>query len=89
MRTNFKDAGRDHWPDSQSILLSGAGISGGTVHGSTDKHAAFPTVDPVTPPDLGQSILHLLGVPLNLELRDPQGQPILASQGQVDEKLIG
>jgi hypothetical protein len=43
----------------------------------------------VAPPDLGQSILHLLGVPADLELRDSQGRPIRASQGGVDEKLIG
>ena len=38
--------------------------------------AAYPTTDPVTPPDLGQTLLHLLGVPGDLELRDPQGRPI-------------
>lgn len=84
-----KDAGRDHWAEAQSILLAGAGITGGTVHGATDRHAAFPISDPVSPPDLGQTILHLLGVPADLELRDPQGRPVRASQGRVDEKLIG
>jgi hypothetical protein len=83
-----KDAGRDHWPDAQSILLGGAGISGGTLHGATDKHAAYPIADPVTPPDLGQTILHLLGVPPDLELRDPQGRPIRASAGEVNDKLV-
>lgn len=82
------DAGRDHWPEAQSILLGGAGISGGAVHGATDKYAGAPSADPVTPPDLGQSILHLLGVPADLELRDPQGRPLRASQGQVDQRLI-
>lgn len=83
-----KDAGRDHWPEAQSILLAGAGISGGTVHGATDRAAAFPIADPVTPADLGQTILHLLGVNPDLELRDAQGRPVRASQGRVDEKLI-
>jgi hypothetical protein len=83
-----KDAGRDHWPEAQSILLAGAGISGGTVHGATDRDAAFPTADPVTPADLGQTILHLLGINPDLELRDAQGRPVRASQGRVDEKLI-
>ncbi|MBI3866793.1 MAG: DUF1501 domain-containing protein [Planctomycetia bacterium] len=84
-----KDAGRDHWPEAQTILMAGAGISGGTVHGATDRYAAYPAADPVTPPDLGQTILHLLGVPAELELRDAEGRPSLASTGQVDEKLIG
>jgi hypothetical protein len=83
-----KDAGRDHWPEAQSILLAGAGISGGAVHGMTDKVAARPIADPVTPPDLGQTLLHLLGVSPDLELRDPQGQPIRASQGIVNQKLL-
>jgi hypothetical protein len=84
-----KDAGRDHWPEAQTILLAGAGIPGGSVHGSTDRFAAYPASDPVTPPDLGQTILHLLGVPDDLVLHDPQGRPIRASLGRVDEKLIG
>jgi hypothetical protein len=82
------DAGRDHWPQAQSILLGGAGISGGAVHGVTDKHAAYPVEDAVTPPDLGQSILHMLGVPADVELRDLEGRPLRASYGRVDEKLI-
>jgi hypothetical protein len=83
-----KDAGRDHWPYAQSILLAGAGISGGAIHGATDKHAAYPTDDPVTPPDLGQTVLHLLGVPADLELLDPQGRPFRASRGIVNHRLI-
>jgi len=83
-----KDAGRDHWPAVQSILLAGAGISGGTIYGASDRHAASVTADPVTPPDLGQTILHLMGVPADLLLRDPQGRPIAASQGRVLENLI-
>ncbi len=83
-----KQAGRDHWPYAQSILLAGAGITGGAVHGATDKHGAYPATDPVTPPDLAQTLLHLLGVPADLELRDPQGRPIRASHGAVVPALI-
>ena len=83
-----KDAGRDHWPEAQSILMAGAGITGGTVHGATDREAAYPISDPVTPPDLGQSILHLMGINPNLEVRDSQNRPVRASHGHVDHKLI-
>jgi hypothetical protein len=82
------DAGRDHWPEVQSILLGGAGISPGAVFGASDRHAAFPAADPITPMDLGQSLLHLLGVPADFELHDSQGRPIRASQGRVNERLI-
>ena len=76
-----KDAGRDHWPHVQSILLSGAGITGGSVFGASDRIAAEPSQDPIPPHDLAQTILHLLGVPADLELADAQGRPIRASRG--------
>lgn len=81
-------AGRDHWPQAQSILLAGVGISGGSIYGATDRQAAYPVDQPVTPPDLGQTILHLLGVPANLELQDRLGRPIRASRGEVLQDLI-
>jgi len=28
--------GRDHWPDVQSVVLAGAGIRGGSIHGASD-----------------------------------------------------
>lgn len=83
-----RDAGRDHWPQAQSILLGGVGITGGTVHGSTDRWAAYPASDPVSPPDLAQSLLHLMGVPAHLEFHDRQGKPAIASPGRVDHSLI-
>ena len=83
-----KDAGRDHWPSAQSILLAGAGIAGGTIYGATDKQGGYPAADPVTPPDLGQTLLHLLGVPADLEIQDQQGRPFRASRGVVNHGLI-
>lgn len=82
------DAGRDHWPQTQSILLAGAGITGGTVFGATDRYAALPTEAPVTPWDLGQTILHALGIPSDIELRDLQNRPIPASRGEVIAGLL-
>jgi hypothetical protein len=76
-----KDAGRDHWPHVQSILLAGAGITGGSIFGASDRIAAEPSQDPIPPHDLAQTILHSLGVPADLELADAQGRPIRASRG--------
>ena len=76
-----KDAGRDHWPQVQSILMGGAGITGGSIYGASDRIAAYPVENPVTPPDLAQTLFHLLGIPEDLQLRDPQGQQIRASSG--------
>jgi hypothetical protein len=82
-----KDAGRDHWPQLQSILLAGAGISGGSVYGASDRIAALPSADPVTPPNLAQSILHLLGVPADLELHDQRGRAFRGCGGTVIREL--
>src|SRR5207237_10846313 len=43
-------AGRDHWSFCFSILLAGAGIGGGRVFGSSDRSAAYPSTNPVSPP---------------------------------------
>jgi hypothetical protein len=83
-----KDAGRAHWPQVQSVVLAGAGIPGGRVFGTSDRFAAYPATDPVTPPDLAQTVLHLLGVPADLELTDPQGKPVRACQGTAITKLL-
>lgn len=83
-----KDAGRDHWPQIQSILLAGAGITGGSIFGASDRFGAYPAADPVAPPELGQTILHLLGIPADLVLHDSQGRAFIASQGSVVEGLM-
>jgi hypothetical protein len=84
-----RHGGRDHWPFVQSILLVGAGIQGGSVYGSSDRSGAHPAELPVTPPDLAATILHLLGVPAELELHDRAGRPIQACQGKPIRGLIG
>ncbi len=81
-------AGRDHWPHAQSILLAGAGITGGTIFGATDDIGAFPTSDPIPPEDFAQTLLHLLGVPSDLLLHDNFGRPIPASRGTLIPGLL-
>jgi hypothetical protein len=73
--------GRDHWPHVQSVVLAGAGIRGGSVYGASDRVGAFPADLPVFPADLAATILHLLGVPPDLELRDRTDRPVRACQG--------
>jgi hypothetical protein len=81
-------AGRDHWPFVQSVLLAGAGIRGGTVCGASDRHGAYPADLPITPADLAATILHLLGVPLDLELHDRTGRPLPACLGRPVRVLL-
>lgn len=68
-------AGRDHWAACNTVLLAGAGIPGGHVHGASDRFAAYPSRDPVGPEDLAATIYHALGVPRDTLLHTLEGQP--------------
>lgn len=68
--------GRDHWPHCFSTVLAGAGVRGGTVHGASDRWAAYPALDPVTPADVAATIYHLLGIDPALELHDTFDRPL-------------
>jgi uncharacterized protein (DUF1501 family) len=74
--------GREHWGHCQSVVMAGGGIRGGQVFGASDKHAAYPKLQPVTPQDLLATIYFALGLPPESEIRDPQGRPIPISKGQ-------
>lgn len=67
--------GRDHWGPCQSVVLAGGGIQGGQVYGASDKHAAYPTQNPVSPEDFIATIHHAMGIPLEAELHDQQRRP--------------
>jgi hypothetical protein len=86
-RVNAK-AGRDHWPHVQSVLLAGAGVLAGSVYGSSDRRGAYPADQPVTPADLAATVLHLLGVPGDLEVRDRLGRPQRACAGRPVRGLV-
>jgi len=55
-------AGRDHWNTCYSALLAGGGIRGGQVIGSSDGRGEQPVDRPVTPADLGATMLARLGI---------------------------
>ncbi len=75
--------GRDHWPHAYTVLLAGAGTHGGSVYGTTDDKAAFVIDNPVSPPDLQATVLHLLGVDPGAIIYDRQSRPHMASEGQI------
>lgn len=74
--------GRDHWAHCFSTVLAGAGIRGGTVYGASDRWAAHPSLDPVTPADIAATIYHCLGVDPELELVDQLGRPLRLCMGR-------
>lgn len=79
-RINGK-AGRDHWPQCGFSLLTGGGVRAGTVYGASDKHAAYPVRDPVSPADLVATIYHLLGIDPHLTVHDRLGRPFPIARG--------
>jgi hypothetical protein len=80
--------GRQHWPSCWSAWLAGGGIRGGAVYGESDRIGAYVKDRPVRVTDLGATIYHSLGVPLDFRLgRDGFTRPV--SQGQPLLDLFG
>jgi hypothetical protein len=67
-------AGRDHWTHCQSVLLTGGGIRGGQVYGSSDARAEYPTDKPVTPAHITKTVYRAMGID-DLSAIDAQGRP--------------
>ena len=70
-----KKGGRDHWGPCNSIVLAGGGVKSGFVYGKSDRTAAYPEENPVTPEELAATIYHALGIDPHTELLDSQGRP--------------
>jgi hypothetical protein len=80
--------GRDHYPTCYSAMLAGAGIRGGAIYGASDKIAAFPKENPVSPENFAATLLHALGVPPETRL-SPDGFTRPASNGRPILALFG
>lgn len=80
--------GRDHWPGCFTSVLAGGGVRGGFVYGKSDRHAAYPSENPVQPRDLIATIYHLLGVPAGLSLLDTAERPHYVRPGTAIMDLI-
>jgi hypothetical protein len=74
-------AGRDHWPDCYTAVLAGGGVCGGSVFGSSDKIAAYPARDPVTPGDMAATIFWRFGIDPATEVRDQTDRPFRLAEG--------
>jgi hypothetical protein len=84
-----KDAGRDHWARSMSVLLAGGRFRRGCVHGSTDKQGMAAASDPCTPDDVSATLFSCLGVNPDRELTTDTGRPVqLFREGKVIDKVL-
>jgi hypothetical protein len=84
-----RDAGRDHWSFCYSIVAAGGGVRGGQVYGSSDRTAAYPSTNPVSPADVAATIYHLLGIDARSHLTDQQGRPIGLAPGNPVHAILG
>ena len=67
--------GRDHWGACQSVFFAGGGVRGGTVIGSSDKHAAYPADNPQKPENMAATIYKALGLPKTIAWSDDLERP--------------
>lgn len=68
-------AGRDHWAPLSTLALAGGGLRMGQVVGESTAKAEVPKTTPVTPQDLMATVFHVLGLPQELQYKDPTGRP--------------
>jgi uncharacterized protein (DUF1501 family) len=62
MPISQRGVGRDHNPGTQTVLMAGAGITGGQVIGASDEFGYKAQEQPISYHDLHATMLHLLGL---------------------------
>lgn len=75
-QTGVKQPGRDHWPSSMSMIVSGGGMKMGQVIGSTNSKGEVPKDRPLIPGDLWATVYHHLGIDTNQSFLDLAGRPM-------------
>ena len=76
-----KNAGRDHWMTSMSVLFAGGGMKMGQVIGATDKHAGEVTERPIHYTQVLSTLYHNMGIdPHHATVTDLNGRPHYLSE---------
>jgi hypothetical protein len=75
-QTGVMQPGRDHWPGSMSLLVSGGGLKMGQVIGSTNSKGEYPQERPLTPNDLWATVYRHLGIDPEWAFPDYSGRPM-------------
>jgi len=91
LERNFagQSPGRKHWAAAYSVVLAGAGVQGGHIVGTTDRHAAYPVTTPFGPWDLVATVFHALGIDPAGHYHDSANRPYLICSGQPIQPLYG
>ena len=75
-QTGVMQPGRDHWPNSMSMIVSGGGMRTGQVIGATNAKGEYPVDRAMTPNDLWASVLLHLGIDAHHAFLDHAGRPM-------------
>lgn len=76
-----QNGGRDHWPQSWSVVMGGAGTKGGQVVGATDKDGLEITDRPVGVMDLIATMAQAMGIDQDTQYTTPRGRPMKVVDG--------
>jgi len=68
-------SGRDHWAPLSTLALAGGGLKMGQVVGESNSKVEVPKTTPIGPQDLMATVFHSLGLPQDLQYKDPTGRP--------------
>ncbi|HIF30794.1 MAG: DUF1501 domain-containing protein [Pirellulaceae bacterium] len=68
--------GRDHYPLVFSAAITGGGIQGGRVVGSSDSKGALPQDNPKRPQDVLATVYRHLGIDTRAHYLDQNGRPV-------------
>jgi Protein of unknown function (DUF1501) len=82
LTNNIGPGGRDHWPYCYSLVMAGAGIKGGFVHGASDRIGAYPVGEAYSPGDMAATIFWALGLDPAAEIHDRLGRPFKLAEGR-------
>jgi hypothetical protein len=74
--------GREHWGPCYTVAFSGGGVRGGQVYGRSDRIAAYPTENPISPEDVLATMYHALGIRPDAEVHDREGRPVRICDGR-------
>src|SRR6266576_414558 len=82
-------AGRDHWAPLSTLALAGGGLKMGQVIGESSAKAEVPKTTPIGPQDLMATVFRVLGIPQDLQYKDPTGRPTsMVTGGKVIAELV-
>ena len=86
-----KDAGRDHWGNTFSVLFGGGGLKMGQVIGKSSARGEHVVDRPISPQDVAATVYHHLGIDgAHTAFPDYQGRPLhLIESGQPIRELLG